>query len=144
MVPATPEASLRARFSAYAKKLPKYILRTTHKQNPSRLGSDSADKKKHTTFEEDVRVTMLNADFRSLTLLGSTQDGTDSATIDLQICVGLKLDSQGTRLTVPDEKIITESAKFVREDGEWLCIASTSKDWDREAYFTDAPQGQAV
>lgn len=91
-------------------------------------------------------MTMLNADFRSLTLLGSTQDSTDSATIDLQICVGLKLDSQGTRLSTPDEKTITESAKFVREDGEWLCLSSTSKDWDRDAYFSapEVSQGQAV
>ncbi|MEW5317155.1 MAG: hypothetical protein WDW38_008482 [Sanguina aurantia] len=138
VVPATPEASLRARFSAYSKKLHKYILRTTHSQNPSRSGSDSADKLKHTTFEEDVKVSMLNADFRSLTLLGSSQEeGPDSATLDFEIVFRLNISNDGKKLGTPVEKTLRESSKFVREDGEWLCLRSVSSDWDR--HTMDAP-----
>ena len=47
-----------ARFSAYAKREWKYIVRTTHADNPNTKGSSSPEgQMKRTTFEEDVKVT---------------------------------------------------------------------------------------
>ncbi|MEW5301852.1 MAG: hypothetical protein WDW36_004683 [Sanguina aurantia] len=81
---------------------------------------------------------MLNADFRSLTLLGSSQEeGPDSATLDFEIVFRLNISNDGKKLGTPVEKTLRESSKFVREDGEWLCLRSVSSDWDR--HTMDAP-----
>ena len=64
----SPEAVLRARFSAFSKKDVKYIKNTTHPLNPARQGSTSEDGKVKTSFERDIQVSMSWAEYLSLSL----------------------------------------------------------------------------
>lgn len=49
-------AFLHSRFSAYARKEWKYIVRTTHPDNANTKGSSAEGGKVRTTFEEDIKV----------------------------------------------------------------------------------------
>lgn len=139
----TPEAVLRARFSAYAKKEWKYVVRSTHPDNPNTKGTVSADGKVRTTFEEDVKVTMYNMEFVALRVLGSGPGPSGSpaeAVVDFEIDIKQKLDDKARKLERPIPRTIRESALFVRSgDGAWEFLRAVDSNWDRDRLeYTDS------
>ncbi|PNW85648.1 hypothetical protein CHLRE_03g196350v5 [Chlamydomonas reinhardtii] len=130
----TAEAVLRARFAAYAKKEWKYVVRSTHPDNPNHKGTVSADGKVRTTFEEDVKVTMYNFEFVKLSVLGQ-EPGTkeNEVVLDFQIDIKQKLDDKARKLDKPIPRSIREKALFVRSgDGAWEFLRAMDSNWDRD------------
>ncbi|CAL8470738.1 g10280 [Coccomyxa elongata] len=70
----TPEAVMRARFSAYVKKFSDFIVATTHPENPAREGSKAPDGKDSSTLIEDINATFRTIAWQRLRVLG-TEDG---------------------------------------------------------------------
>ncbi|KAG2498112.1 hypothetical protein HYH03_003870 [Edaphochlamys debaryana] len=128
------EAVLRARFSAYAKKEWKYVVRTTHPDNTNQRGSVSEDGKVRTTFEEDVKVTMYNNEFVALRVLGVKPGPADNENVvEFEIDIRQKLDDKAKKLDKPIPRTIRESALFVRNgDGVWEFLRALDSNWDRD------------
>ncbi|GLI69777.1 hypothetical protein VaNZ11_014466 [Volvox africanus] len=130
----TAEAVLRARFSAYAKKEWKYVVRTTHPANPNIKGTVSEDGKVRTTFEEDIKVSMYNCEFVRLQVLGQEQGANvGEVLIDFQLDVRQKLDEKARKLDKPVLRNIREKALFVlSDDGAWEFLRAVDSNWDRD------------
>ncbi|EFJ41723.1 hypothetical protein VOLCADRAFT_107562 [Volvox carteri f. nagariensis] len=129
----TAEALLRARFSAYAKREWKYVVRTTHPANPNVKGTVSEDGKVRTTFEEDVKVSMYNCDFVRLQVLGQELGASPrEVIIDFQLDIRQKLDEKARKLEKPLPRTIREKALFVlSDDGAWEFLRAVDSNWDR-------------
>lgn len=76
--PSTPERLVQARYSAFVKKVPKYLRTTSHPDNPALQGSKTTiddgaggQQEKQCTYEEDLAMTFLAIDFQGLEILGS-------------------------------------------------------------------------
>ncbi|GLC38899.1 hypothetical protein PLESTB_000459600 [Pleodorina starrii] len=130
----TAEAVLRARFSAYAKKEWKYVVRTTHPENPNQRGTVSEDGKIRTTFEEDIKVTMYNCEFVRLQVLGQELGASpQEAIIEFQLDFRQKMDEKARKLDKPVARTIREKALFVRSgDGAWEFLRALDSNWDRD------------
>lgn len=134
----TPVQQLRARFSAYATKEYRYIVRTTHRDNPARSGS--SDGKVSTSFEQDVKVTCSWADFSGLVINGDArpvqlpefQDEAAEVEFEYKMKQLFEL-ANGNKIppTKQEVKTIKETAIFCIDDGEWKLLSSRNN-WDRE------------
>lgn len=61
--PATPLLLMRSRYSAYAKKLPDYIIKTTHPENP-----------RFSRSKEEILEFCRKTEFRNLKIIDSGED----------------------------------------------------------------------
>jgi uncharacterized protein YchJ len=134
----SPVQQLRARFAAYVNKEHKYIVRTTHRDNPARSGS--TDGKISTSFEQDVKVTCSWADFSGLKINGDSRpvQVTDveeqAAEVEFEYKMKQVFElASGSKIppSKQEEKTIKETATFCLDDGEWKLLSSRSN-WDRE------------
>lgn len=125
---ASPEAVLRARYSAWCKGNVKYLKRTCHPKNPCLKGSRTAEGSgvdKHCSYEEDVAVTLAAVKFESLAVLGSSSDAGSAgkAQVDYQVTIRRRIDSSGAKIKEPAPEVIGERAQFVQnEQGAWLLL----------------------
>lgn len=98
LAPPTALALMRSRYSAYAKHLPDYIVRTTHPENPKYMRS-------HKEILEFCR----NTEFAGLKILDFTEEG---KTAYVTFHAGLKQKGRDVSFT--------ERSLFNKVDGCWL------------------------
>ena len=100
--PISPEKLMRSRYSAYAKGLSKYIMDTTHKDNPS-YKSDL------NLWSEEILSFSKDTDFRDLKVISSAKDKNVGEVIFQAI------------LFQNDKNVsFQEKSQFVCENGKWL------------------------
>jgi SEC-C motif domain protein len=118
----TPEAVMRARFSAYRKGLVRYIMQTTHPDNPATQGSKTPDGKQSSTFEQDIRATCDKVEFVNLAII----DRSTSASGDeghVRFIVKFKVIKQlGSRQHGDVVQTMTEDGAFKMVNGRWLYL----------------------
>lgn len=83
-LPESAEALMRSRYSAYAKKLVKYIVDTTHPENP--LAKSTTDNSTPSALEKDVKATCDKINWERLKVL-DCRDGSspDEAYVTFQV-----------------------------------------------------------
>lgn len=74
-LPESAEALMRSRYSAYAKKLVKYIVDTTHPENP--LAKSTTDNNSPSALEKDVKATCDKINWEKLKVL-ECRDGSSA------------------------------------------------------------------
>ncbi|WIA23711.1 hypothetical protein OEZ85_000398 [Tetradesmus obliquus] len=132
----TPEAQLRARFSAYSMQLIDYLVATTHPENPEHTGDPL-------TYAKSVQRTARITEFLGLKVLGAPdadQPAAAAATAsEAQATSGLDSSSSSRsdedaylKFTVRwrerglggPEGLATEVSHFKRVNGAWLYYAA--------------------
>ncbi|CAG9465116.1 unnamed protein product [Pedinophyceae sp. YPF-701] len=137
----TAEALMRARYTAYAKKLADYIVDTTHPDNPAYEGSKTPDGEHSSTLREDVIATSRIFDFEKLKV-EEVREGKDEDEAYVGFTVWGRVTGQkGQRAKGSKTETIQELSRwmaslqrrFVREDGKWWYIDGDT-DWVHHSY----------
>ena len=115
---ATPEAVMRARFSAYVKKAVNYVVDTTHPDNPAYEGSRSPDGELRSTLREDVVATADKVAFQRLSVKGSEEGSTEDEGF-VTFSVLFRVVGQVALMKGPMQRQ-QETSRFVKCDGQWL------------------------
>mmetsp|Transcript_29667 Transcript_29667/g.57026 ORF Transcript_29667/g.57026 Transcript_29667/m.57026 type:complete len:287 (+) Transcript_29667:58-918(+) len=92
----------RARYSAYVKKLPGYLVATTHRDNPDLKGGN---------FQKETESIVKHVKFEKLELVSIENRGADEGFVTFK--AGMK----GKRGIIGGA--LQETSRFVREDGVW-------------------------
>eukprot|EP00850_Spirogloea_muscicola_P016477 SM000134S26920 [mRNA] locus=s134:10968:12934:+ [translate_table: standard] len=134
-------AAAEARYSAYAKGVVPYIVRTTHLDNPDvaeRGGSLAADAE--TTCKQLV---FKRLEFRDHTL---TPTSADEDYVSFRVTYSMaKAGNRG------EDKVLIETSRFLRSEGRWLyrekltTDITSDKGWENAIWMQDerAPRKQA-
>jgi len=93
---------MKSRYSAYATNKPKYIIKTTHKNNPEWNNPN---------WLEEIKV-FCNSEFKKLEII-SFEDGENEAFVEFKAYI--------------DDFIIHEKSRFLKE-GVWLYESGEMKD----------------
>ncbi len=101
-LPKTALELMRSRFSAYALRLPDYIIETTHSDNPGRIADQKLWRKEVLKFSEQTRFDGLKIE--------SFEPGEESSFV----CFTAQL-RQGSR-----DASFTEKSLFEKVNGKWL------------------------
>ena len=109
----TPENIVRARFSAYVKNAPKYIVASTHPDSKDMKRKDDPAEAK-TQLEKDAEATMKKVNFTSLRVKGTKEnaDGDVFVTYEVSYKAAGKKNRGGT-------KTLAERARYRKADGEF-------------------------
>ena len=106
----TPEAIVRARFSAYVKNVPKYIVASTHPDSKDmRRKDDPAEAREQ--LEKDAEATMKKVNFTSLRVKSTKEnDGETFVTYEVSYKGAGKKNRGGT-------KTLAERSRYKKADG---------------------------
>jgi len=109
----TPEAIVRARFSAYVKNVPAYIVASTHPDSKDMKRKDDPAEAK-TQLEKDADATMKKVNFTSLRVKGTKEnaDGDVFVTYEVSYKAAGKKNRGGT-------KTLAERARYRKAEGEF-------------------------
>lgn len=100
--PTTALELMRSRYSAYAKGLADYIIKTTHPENPSY-------KKDHEQWKQEILRFCRHTEFRDLEIAEFIEGETES-----YVTFTAYMDQNHMDIT------FTERSRFLKENGEWL------------------------
>ncbi|BDA45677.1 probable UPF0225 protein Spro_2712 at N-terminal half [Coccomyxa sp. Obi] len=115
----TPEAVMRARFSAYVKKISDFIVATTHPENPAREGSKTPDGEHSSTLIEDINATFRTIAWQRLRVLG-TEYGADEGKVQFEAYFKAVEDAQKARQLNPAwPKPLHRLAQALAGLGQW-------------------------
>ena len=108
----TPEAIVRARFSAYVKNVPKYIVASTHPDSKDmRRKDDPAEAREQ--LEKDAEATMKKVNFTSLRVKATKEgDGETFVTYEVSYKGAGKKNRGGI-------KTLAERSRYKKADGEF-------------------------
>jgi len=108
----TPEAIVRARFSAYVKNVPKYIVASTHPDSKDMKRKDDPAEARE-QLEKDADATMKKVQFTSLRVKGTKEgDGETFVTYEVSYKAAGKKNRGGT-------KTLAERSRYKMADGEF-------------------------
>ena len=108
----TPEAIVRARFSAYVKNLPKYIVASTHPDSKDMKRKDDPAEARE-QLEKDAEATMKKVNFTSLRVKSTKEnDGETFVTYEVSYKGAGKKNRGGT-------KTLAERSRYKKADGEF-------------------------
>ena len=108
----TPEAIVRARFSAYVKNLPKYIVASTHPDSKDMKRKDDPAEARE-QLEKDADATMKKVNFTSLRVKSTKEnDGETFVTYEVSYKGAGKKNRGGT-------KTLAERSRYKKADGEF-------------------------
>eukprot|EP00242_Pyramimonas_sp_CCMP2087_P011251 CAMPEP_0198212208 /NCGR_PEP_ID=MMETSP1445-20131203/25582_1 /TAXON_ID=36898 /ORGANISM="Pyramimonas sp., Strain CCMP2087" /LENGTH=254 /DNA_ID=CAMNT_0043886605 /DNA_START=78 /DNA_END=842 /DNA_ORIENTATION=- len=109
--PEDPLALMRSRYSAYVKKLPDYLVQTTHTDNPDYKGGNLRTETesicKHVTFEQLIIISYENRGDEGF--------------------VTFEASMKGKRGIIGGA--LRETSRFVKEDGVWIYREAVSLDF---------------
>ena len=107
-----PEAIVRARFSAYVKNVPKYIVASTHPDSKDMKRKDDPAEARE-QLEKDADATMQKVQFKSLRVKGTKEgDGETFVTYEVSYKAAGKKNRGGT-------KTLAERSRYKMADGEF-------------------------
>eukprot|EP00887_Chlorella_sp_A99_P005389 scaffold1.g5389.t1 len=109
-LPPTPEALMRARYSAYAKGNVAFVCETTHPENPLFHGSKNPDGTPSSTLAEDVRASCESISWDRLKTWFKVRG------------------QEGQRAQGAYTQTFVEHSHFKREGGRWLYV-NGEQDW---------------
>ena len=108
----TPEAIVRARFSAYVKNVPKYIVASTHPDSKDMKRKDDPAEARE-QLEKDAAATMQKVQFKSLRVKGTKEgDGETFVTYEVSYKAAGKKNRGGT-------KTLAERSRYKMANGEF-------------------------
>ncbi|KAF5837741.1 hypothetical protein DUNSADRAFT_3884 [Dunaliella salina] len=140
--PPSAEACLRARFTAYKLKNPKFVTKTTSSCNPARKGSTSSDGQVKTTLEQDVKVSQAWIQYEALRILAHEHDAQSNEELfDIEVDIRQLFElSTGKKIKNPPLQTVRETAVFgMDEEGRWVSKGTKETNWDRESLQQKAP-----
>jgi SEC-C motif-containing protein len=124
-LPESAEALMRSRYSAYAKKLVKYIVETTHPENP--LAKSTTDNTSPSALEKDVKATCDKINWEKLKVL-ECRDGSSANEAYVTFQTYFKVGGQkGQRAQGWYTQSFVEDSRFLKEDGKWLYVDGTQE-----------------
>eukprot|EP01023_Acetabularia_acetabulum_P018802 TRINITY_DN1950_c1_g5_i1.p2 TRINITY_DN1950_c1_g5~~TRINITY_DN1950_c1_g5_i1.p2 ORF type:complete len:253 (-),score=14.22 TRINITY_DN1950_c1_g5_i1:883-1641(-) len=127
----TPEAVMRARYSAYCKTKVPYLLVTTHSKNPSQKGTWYQGKQS-STLEEDMRATCKKVAFHTLEIVEVENQGEEGY---VKFRTQFKYVGQrGQRDETTKLQSMEEKSKFAQEDGRWKYLEAVESDYTAHTY----------
>lgn len=107
--PQKAEQLMRSRYSAYALNLPEYIVKTTHKKNPSWSSDNELWMKDISQFSEHTK-------FEKLEVLSSSEEGSRAT-----VTFTAHLQQEGKKAS------FTEISIFEKVAGRWLYLSGKVK-----------------
>uniref|UniRef100_A0A7S3RB51 YchJ-like middle NTF2-like domain-containing protein n=1 Tax=Dunaliella tertiolecta TaxID=3047 RepID=A0A7S3RB51_DUNTE len=140
--PPSAEACLRARFTAYKLKNPKFVTKTTSTCNPARKGSVSADGQVKTTLEQDVKVSQAWIQYEALRILAHEHDAQSNEELfDIEVDIRQLFELEtGKKIKNPPLQTVRETARFgMDEEGRWVSKGTKETNWDRESLQQKGP-----
>mmetsp|Transcript_25094 Transcript_25094/g.70070 ORF Transcript_25094/g.70070 Transcript_25094/m.70070 type:complete len:256 (-) Transcript_25094:348-1115(-) len=116
--PATCEELMRSRYSSYAKRETKYIVRTTHPAHYTLKGLSE------TELIQDVARTAKNCSFHKLAVLNHTEGATeDEGQVEFRAWFKF-LQYKGRKAVQGEEwQTLTETSTFKKKDGRWMYVS---------------------
>mmetsp|Transcript_40252 Transcript_40252/g.89383 ORF Transcript_40252/g.89383 Transcript_40252/m.89383 type:complete len:218 (+) Transcript_40252:29-682(+) len=138
--PKTPEAALRARFSAFVKGNEQYIVSTTHHDYLAFHYENKSVEEARKQLEQDVKVGCSMFDYTGLSV-NQTEPGSieDEGFVAFQYKSSPK-DQASASEEERDWKTTNEKARFLRVNGAWQFVDYQRFEYNATSLFKDSPE----